>query len=88
MAKNINPDKAAPPLHEPADQPKLSELKEADKTSNPVTNDAESNDPPVRTDRPDVPIIGTLAVGAGAHEPPDSDYVDPDGRFNPGWDKG
>ena len=40
----------------------------ADKTSNPVDNDAEANQPPVRTNRPDVPIAQTLAAGAGAHE--------------------
>lgn len=42
--------------------------KEADKTSNPIPNDAEPNDPPVRTNRPDVPIATSLAAGAGQHE--------------------
>jgi hypothetical protein len=43
-------------------------VKNADQTSNPVPNDAEANDPPVRTNRPDVPIAASLAAGAGAHE--------------------
>lgn len=42
--------------------------KEADKTSSPVPNDAEANDPPVRTNRPDVPIAQVLTSGAGEHE--------------------
>ena len=68
---------------------------EADKTSNPVGNDAKSNQPPVRTDRPDVPIAQVLAAGAGAHEgrelthevdgvPTDADGFDRDGRFHAG----
>jgi hypothetical protein len=40
----------------------------ADETSAPVPNDAKLNDPPVRTNRPDVPIADSLAAGAGAHE--------------------
>lgn len=59
----------------------------ADKTSNPVNNDAEANQPPVRTNRPDVPIAQTLAAGAGAHEGRelnddgvDKDGIDADGR--------
>lgn len=63
------------PLH-PSGEPD----KQADKTSYPVPNDAEIDDPPLRTNRPDVPIIGSLATGAGAHEPPDPDLVHPDGR--------
>ena len=65
---------------------------EADKTSNAVPNDAKANQPPVRTNRPDVPIAQTLAAGAGAHEgreldhevdgvPVDSDGLDRDGRY-------
>ncbi len=38
------------------------------------------NDPPVRTNRPDVPIAAALADGAGAHTPPDASEVGPDGR--------
>lgn len=40
----------------------------ADTTSNPIPNDAQANQPPVRTNRPDVPIAQTLASGAGEHE--------------------
>ena len=65
---------------------------EADKTSNPIPNDAEANQPPVRTNRPDVPIARTLAAGAGAHEgreldhevdgvEVDKDGLDAEGRF-------
>lgn len=68
----------------------------ADKTSNPVDNDAQANQPPVRTNRPDVPIAQVLAAGAGAHEgrvldrtvdvggvdvEVDKDGIDRDGRF-------
>src|SRR3712207_1390803 len=67
----------------------------ADKTSNPVDNDAKANQPPVRTNRPDVPIAGSLAAGAGAHEGRDLSYevdgvavdadgIDRDGRFHAG----
>lgn len=63
-----------------AEQPAPGELKEADRTAGPYIDDAESNDPPVRTDRPDVPILQTLKTGAGAHRPPDPDRIGPDGR--------
>lgn len=60
---------------------------EADKTSNPVNNDAKANQPPVRTNRPDVPIAQSLVAGAGAHEGRelnddgvDKDGIDADGR--------
>lgn len=64
----------------------------ADTTSAPIPNDAEANQPPVRTNRPDVPIAQVLAAGAGAHEgreldhevdgvAVDSDGLDADGRF-------
>ncbi len=66
------PDKELHPSGEPKRQ--------ADKTSYPVPNDAEINDPPLRTNRPDVPLIRTLATGAGAHVPPPPDEVHPDGR--------
>jgi len=67
----------------------------ADTTSNPIPNDAQANQPPVRTNRPDVPIAQVLAAGAGAHEPrefserkgydgetveADADGLDRDGR--------
>lgn len=65
---------------------------EADKRSTPGPNDAEANQPPVRTNRPDVPIAASLAAGAGAHEgrvldhevdgvPVDADGIDEGGRY-------
>lgn len=62
------------------DQPKASELKHADAVPGPDVFDAESNDPPVRTDRPDVPVVSVLKEGAGAHTPPNPDEIGPDGR--------
>ncbi len=53
---------------------------EADKSSLPNANDAESEQPPVRAGRPDTPIAQTLAAGAGEHQPPDPDQFGPDGR--------
>ena len=55
-------------------------LKNADAVSGPGISDAEMEDDPVRTGRPDVPVAVTLATGAGAHTPPDPDKVAPDGR--------
>lgn len=55
-------------------------LKNADAVSGPGISDAELEDAPVRTGRPDVPVAVTLATGAGAHTPPDPDKVGPDGR--------
>ncbi len=74
-------DKTNPVEEKDLDQPKESGLKEADKTSENVGDDAESNDAPVRTNRPDVPVLGSLAVGAGAHQPReiDTDGLDKDG---------
>jgi hypothetical protein len=54
--------------------------READKTSAPVPNDAQLEDPPVRTTRPDVPIAVSLGTGAGEHVPPPLDKYTPDGR--------
>lgn len=65
---------------------------EADKTSANNALDAKPNDPPVRTNRPDVPIAGSLIEGAGKHEPRvldhevdgvevDKDGLDRDGRY-------
>lgn len=62
------------------EQPKASELKRADAISGPDVSDAEPNDPPVRTDRPDVPVVSVLTEGAGAHTPPNPDEIGPDGR--------
>lgn len=53
--------------------------READKSSAPNALDAEPHDPPIRTAAPDHGIR-TLAIGAGAHEPPDPDGWDTDGR--------
>jgi hypothetical protein len=53
--------------------------KSADKTSYPG-GDADPEDPPVRTTRPDVPVVNALATGAGQHVPPDPDDYTPEGR--------
>jgi hypothetical protein len=60
----------------------------ADESSAPGPFDAKQNDPPVRTNRPDVPIAQVLASGAGAHagrelndDGVDADGFDRDGRF-------
>ena len=45
--------------------------------------DAELNDPPIRTTRPDVPIVQSLGTGAGQHTPPDDPRIDAEGRFVP-----
>ena len=57
----------------------------ADETSepgpyNPGQGGPKLNQPPVRTNRPDVPIAQALAAGAGEHTPPDESEVGPDGR--------
>lgn len=52
----------------------------ADKSSSPG-GEAYPEDPPVRTTRPDVPIVQSLASGAGAHVPPDPDVYTPEGRL-------
>lgn len=57
-----------------------SKLKDADKTAGPYVDDAEANDPPLRTNRPDVPIASSLATGAGAHKPNTDPSIGPDGR--------
>lgn len=61
-------------LH-PTGEPKRS----ADKTSSPG-GEAYPDDPPVRTGRPDVPIVRSLVTGAGAHVPPDPKKYTPEGR--------
>jgi hypothetical protein len=53
---------------------------EADKTSLPGPSYPPAEDPPVRTTRPDVPIVVALASGAGQHVPPDPDKYTPEGR--------
>lgn len=52
----------------------------ADQSSWPG-GEAYPEDPPVRTTRPDVPIVQSLASGAGAHVPPDPDKYTPEGRL-------
>jgi hypothetical protein len=54
---------------------------EADETSVNNAMDAKANDPPVRTNRPDVPIAQVLASGAGEHMPVDDPHIGADGRF-------
>lgn len=54
--------------------------RKADQTSYPVPNDAELDDPPLRSSRPDVGIVQSLATGAGAHNPPDAEKYDAQGR--------
>lgn len=68
MAAKTKP--APAPADKPLEQP--ADLRESDQTSNAGPGDAEAHDPPVRTDRPDTPVLTSLAVGAGAHEPPAS----------------
>lgn len=43
------------------------DLKHEDAVADATTGDPEA--PPLRTARPDVPIIGRLATGAGQHKP-------------------
>ena len=69
--KKENPDPA--PADKPLEQPGQGELRESDQTANAGPGDAELNDPPVRTDQPDIPVLASLAVGAGAHEPPEAE---------------
>lgn len=52
----------------------------AAKTSYPVPSETGVEDPPIRTTRHDVPILRSLATGAGAHVPPDPDKYHADGR--------
>jgi len=61
---------------------------EADKTSSPVPNDAKPEDPPVRTTRPDVPVVVASAVGAGQHQPPDPELYTADGKARLDKDQG
>jgi hypothetical protein len=53
---------------------------EADKSSYAGPGDAEAEQPPVRTTRPDVPIAVSMATGAGQHVPPDPEKYDEAGR--------
>lgn len=60
-------------------------VSDADKSSapgpyHPDHGGPKLNDPPLRTNRPDVPIAHALSAGAGEHTPPSSDEVQFDGR--------
>lgn len=60
-------------------------VSDADKSSapgpyHPDHGGPKLNDPPLRTNRPDVPIAHALSTGAGQHDPPSSDDVQFDGR--------
>ena len=68
---------------EPVD-PQPTELEHCDQVADGTTGGPD--DAPVRTSRPDVPIIGSLAIGAGQHKPTahSSDVHDPaSGRYTP-----
>lgn len=52
----------------------------ADETSMPNHLNTETEQPPVRTGKPDTPVAQTLTAGAGEHTPPDPDEFGPDGR--------
>ena len=41
------------------------------------------NRPPVASNRPDVPLVSSLATGSGQHTPPDPDTVDSTGYVRP-----
>lgn len=71
-ARLVNP--ADRELH-PSGQPEH----EADRTSLPTAY-APIERPPVSTTRPDRDILTSLATGAGAHEPPDPEKYDAEGR--------
>jgi hypothetical protein len=83
----IDPDtgnvvaKDAPAAPEAAEQPKEGNLKRADAETGPFVNDAEHEDAPLRTARPDVPIVQTLKSGAGAHQFVSDERFDVDGRY-------
>jgi hypothetical protein len=53
----------------------------ADETSMPNHQNTETEQPPVRTARPDTPIAQTLAAGAGEHTPADGAVWGQDSRL-------
>jgi hypothetical protein len=53
---------------------------DADKTPYPVGEQPPIERPPYSTGRPDVPIVQSAVLGAGAHTPPDPAEFKPDGR--------
>lgn len=66
---------------ERADHPSEGSLKHDDEFSGSTHGDAEVNDPPLRTGRPDQPVVQRLGVGAGQHTPLDDEGFGPDGRY-------
>jgi hypothetical protein len=52
-----------------------------DKPGGPPAVDPER--PPVSSNRPDTPLITSLATGSGQHTPPDPSTVDADGYVRP-----
>ncbi len=56
----------------------------ADRTSIPGPEYPPADRPPVATTRFDEPVVASLVLGAGAHEPPDPDVYDPEGRIREG----
>lgn len=67
----FEPDRKLHPSGEPE--------RSADQSSSPG-GEAYPEDPPVRTTKPDVPILRSLATGAGAHVPPSADDYTFEGR--------
>lgn len=57
-----------------------SPIAEADKSSYPTPNDAELDQPPLRSPRAPVDLAVSLAEGAGKHNPPDPEKYDAQGR--------
>jgi hypothetical protein len=92
MAESKAKDERLPGEGEPeADQPAESSLLPADAVSGPDVSGTTPNDPPLRTNRPDEPMVQTLATGAGAHTPVDDPDFDEQGRYigpAPGRPKG
>jgi hypothetical protein len=60
---------------------RASELEPSDQTPIPGPEYPPQERPPVSTARPDVPVLRSLVIGAGAHTPPDRDVFDADGRL-------
>jgi hypothetical protein len=69
------------PKDQQADHPDVGDLKHDDRYAGSSHGDAEVNDPPVRTGRPDQKIVQRLGVGAGQHNPTREPGFGPDGRY-------
>lgn len=82
-AKNARGDTILVEDGNDAKHPSGQPAKKADKVAGPYIEDAEPNDPPVRTNRPDVPVLNVLGTGAGEHvTPQDKDpHIGADGRY-------